>query len=155
MNTNTPMTAKEYLGQALALDRAINAKQEQVDALRNLLTRITPVVSDMPRASSPNPQAMESIIVRVVTIDEEINKDIDHMLSMKDEIADTISSMPNAELAALLVYRYTCFLGWARIASLMGYNERYIYKLHAKALKEIDPLIPTSKRLRTGTEAAL
>ena len=48
------MTAKEYLSQAYRIDQRINAKLEQVMALRALATKATGTLSDMPRSDSSN-----------------------------------------------------------------------------------------------------
>ena len=42
------MNAKEYLSQAFKIDNDINSKLEQVAALRELATKATSTISDMP-----------------------------------------------------------------------------------------------------------
>ena len=65
------MTAKEYLGQAYRLDQRINSKLEQVLSLRDLTTKATATMSDMPGGGSrnvfkiPPPSAIRLFCIRV------------------------------------------------------------------------------------------
>ena len=60
------MTAKEYLGQAYRLDQRINSKLEQVLSLRELTTKATATMSDMPGGGSRNVYKMQDIIGKIV-----------------------------------------------------------------------------------------
>ena len=48
-----------------------------------------------------------------------------------------IDAVPNAEYRTLLSMRYLSIRSWQDIAESMGYNEKYVYELHGKALKMI------------------
>ena len=60
------MTAKEYLQQGYRLDQRINSKIAQVTNLRELATKATATLSDMPGNATPNTHRMEDIIVKMV-----------------------------------------------------------------------------------------
>ena len=60
------MTAKEYLGQAYRLDQRINSKLEQVLSLRDLTTKATATMSDMPGGGSRNVYRMQDIIGKII-----------------------------------------------------------------------------------------
>ena len=64
------MTAKEYLAQVRLIDTRINNKLAQVSELRDLATKATSVLSDMPRGDSPNQQSMEGIVVKIVDMEK-------------------------------------------------------------------------------------
>ena len=49
------MTAKEYLSQAYKIDNDINSKLEQVTSLRDLATKATSTISDMPGSPKKYP----------------------------------------------------------------------------------------------------
>lgn len=67
------MTAKEYLKQAWNIDQRINDKLDQVARLREMATKATTTMSDMPRRSSPNPQRMESVVTRLADMEADID----------------------------------------------------------------------------------
>lgn len=131
------MTAKEYLGQAYRLDQRINSKLEQVMSLRDLTTRATATMSDMPGGGSRNVYRMQDIIGKIIDLEDEINQDIDALVDLKREMVATIKAVADPECQTLLELRYLCFKTWEQIAVDMQYSTRNIYKLHDRAIKEI------------------
>ena len=135
------MTAKEYLSQAYRLDQRIDAKIEQVMSLRNLAAKATSTLSDVAPSGTRNVHRMEDIIIKIIDFENEINADIDRLVDLKREIVSTIKSVPNLECQMLLELRYLCFKPWEQIAVEMGYGIDNIFRLHQKALKEVDKTI--------------
>ena len=131
------MTAKEYLGQAYRLDQRINSKLEQVMSLRDLTTKATATMSDMPGGGSRNVYRMQDIIGKIIDLEDEINQDIDALVDLKREMVATIKAVADPECQTLLELRYLCFKTWEQIAVDMQYSTRNIYKLHDRAIKEI------------------
>ena len=129
------MTAKEYLGQAYRLDQRINSKLEQVLSLRDLTTKATATMSDMPGGGSRNVYKMQDIIGKIVDLENEINADIDRLVDLKREMVVAIKGIENPEEQTLLELRYLCFKSWEEIAVTMGYGVRHVYKLHNAALE--------------------
>lgn len=131
------MTAKEYLTQAYRIDQRINAKLEQVIALRTLATKATGTLSDMPRPDSPNVCRLEDIILKIVDSENEINAEIDRLVDLKREMRVVIGSVTQPDYQTLLELRYLCFKTWEQIAVSMGYSIQHTYRIHDQALKEI------------------
>ena len=129
------MTAKEYLGQAYRLDQRINSKLEQVMSLRDLTTKATATMSDMPGGGSRNVYRMQDIIGKIIDLEDEINQDIDALVDLKREMVATIKAVADPECQTLLELRYLCFKTWEQIAVDMQYSTRNIYKLHDRAIK--------------------
>ena len=129
------MNAKEYLGQAYRIDQRINSKIEQVSSLRELATKATATITDMPGASTPNVHRMSDVVCKIVALEEEINAEIDRLVDLKAEIVGVIKRVENPEYQTLLELRYLCFYSWEEIAVTMCYNVRTIYRLHDLAVK--------------------
>lgn len=136
------MTAKEYLSQAYRIDQRINSKLEQVGSLRALATKATATISNTPTSGSRDIQPMESIIVKIFALENEINADIDALVDLKREIVGVIKSIENPEYQTLLELRYLCFFSWEKVAVEMDYDLRYLHKLHGKALAQREAYIP-------------
>lgn len=134
------MTKKEYLAQAYRIDQRINSKLEQIVSLRELATKATSTLSDTPPSGTRNVHSMEGIIVKMVELENEINADIDVLIDLKKEIMSCIKSINNPEQQTLLELRYLCFKTWEQIAVDMGYSLQHIFRIHDKALKEINAL---------------
>ena len=130
------MTVKEYLSQTYRLDQRIDAKLEQIMALRKLAAKATFILSDDVPSGIRNIRRREDIIVKTMDLENEINADIDSLVDLKREIVSTIKAVPNLEYQTLLELRYLCFKPWEQIAVKMGYDLRYTHKLHKLALEE-------------------
>jgi len=131
------MTTKEYLAQAYRIDQRINSKLEQIVSLRELATKATSTLSDMPPSGTRNMHSMEGIIVKMVDLEREINHDIDTLVDLKREIMSIIKKINNPEQQTLLELRYLCFKTWEQIAVDMGYSSQHIFRIHDKILKGI------------------
>ena len=147
------MTAKEYLSQAYHLDKRIDSKIEQLKALNLLATKCTSTLSDMPKSQSISNSRLEDTVVKIVDLQEEINRDIDRLVDLKREIMGVIKAVPNVEYQTILEKRYLCFISWEQIAVDMNYSMQHIHRMHSSALKEITvPKQDESKcdRMRVG-----
>jgi len=131
------MTAKEYLGQAYRLDQRINSKLEQVASLSDLATKVTTTISDVPKNPNHSTSTMADVIVKIVDLQAEINRDLDNLVELKRDIVKVIKTVDNIEYQTLLELRYLCFKTWEQIAVDMGYNVRHVYRVHDLAVSTI------------------
>jgi DNA-directed RNA polymerase specialized sigma subunit len=80
---------------------------------------------------------MEGIIIKMVSLESEINQDLETLVDLKIKIVSKIKQINNQDYQTLLELRYLCFKTWEEISSQMNYSIQNIYKIHGKALKEI------------------
>lgn len=140
------MTTKAYLSQARYLDMRIKSKIQQIDSLNELATSCSAVMTGMPHNPSPNTSRMADAIVKIIDLEDEIRHDMDELIDLKAEITGVIKAVANPEHQTLLEKRYLCYLSWEKIAVDMGYDLRYIHKLHNRALE--DCVIPNEDTKR-------
>ena len=131
------MTIKEYLSQAKFLDQRINSKIQQVAALNDLATKATSTLTGMPRNPNHATSTMEEAIAKIIDLQAEINSDIDTLVDLKRDLSATIKAVGNTEYQTVLEKRYLCFQSWEQIAVEMGYDLRWLYRIHGKALDEV------------------
>jgi DNA-directed RNA polymerase specialized sigma subunit len=133
------MNAKEYLSQAVWLDRMIDSKLEQLEMLKSLAMKVTSSFTKE-KISGGNIEKgkMERTMVKVIDLEHEINADIDRLVDLKKDIQDTINKMDDINQQLLLELRYLSGKGWDEIAASMGYDPRTVYRIHGKALKEFE-----------------
>ena len=136
------MIVKDYLSQAYRIDQRINSKIEQVSCLHDLATKATQTLSDMPGSATRNTHRMEDVIIKIIDLENEIKTEIDRLVDIKREITCLINGVSNPEEQTLLELRYLCFKTWEQIAVDMGYSVENIYRMHRKALKNLE--IPES-----------
>ncbi len=138
------MNAKEYLSQAFQLDQRINSKLEQVSMLRDLALKTTSVLQDDKVQSTKQQSPMESALVKLMCLEEEINDDIDQLIDLKRELATFVSEIENHSYRLLLELRYLSGSTWEEVAAIMGYDVRWVYRLHRKALKKATERLESS-----------
>lgn len=131
------MNAKEYLKQAFYLDKRINSKLEQVENLNALATKASSTLSDMPKSPNRGTSRLEDTIVKIIDLQEEINRDIDKLVDLKKEIANSIFELKDKEEQTVLEKRYLCFNSWEQIAVDMNYSIQYCFNIHRNALGKI------------------
>lgn len=83
---------------------------------------------------------MEDTIIKIITLQEEINCDIDRLVDLKKEIMNVIKKVENSEYRTLLENRYLAFLSWEKIAVEMKYSIQQVYRKRGEALKRIDEI---------------
>ena len=132
------MKAKDYLSQAYKLNHRIDCKLRQTENLRDLATRATASIHAERVSGTKQRSPMENAIVKLIDLEYEINSDIDSLVDMKREIAVVISKLSSPSHKILLELRYLEGKTWDEIAKAMDYDLRWIYRLHGKALKEIE-----------------
>ena len=132
------MTTKEYFDQALTLNKRINSKLDHLGSLREMATKASTTLSDMPRSSSRNVHQMEDIISKIVDLENEINGDIDRFVDMKREYMLVIGDIKNPVHQLVMEQRYLCCRTWEQISVELGYDLRWLHRLHGRALHEAE-----------------
>lgn len=134
------MNAKEYLSQARYLDCRINSKIQQIAVLEAQVTKVTASLSGMPHNPNGGSSAMEATMVKLLDLRAELDQDMNQLMALKQEIADTVKAVPDVRLQMLLELRYLCFQPWDKIAEEMHCDIRWVYRLHNKALEAVGEL---------------
>lgn len=128
------MTAKEYLQQARSLDMLINAKQDELHALRLTATSVSsPMLGDKVKSGSNN-NAMQ-IVDKIIALQELINSEIDRLVDLKAEMHEKISRVYNPQLVALLTDKYINGFTLEQIAERMDRSYETIKGWHGEALQ--------------------
>ena len=135
------MTTKEYFDQALTLNKRINSKLDHLGSLREMATKASTTLSDMPRSSSRNVHQMEDIISKIVDLENEINGDIDRFVDMKREYMLVIGDVINPVHQLVMEQRYLCCRTWEQISVELGYDLRWLHRLHGRALQEAEEVL--------------
>lgn len=135
------MTAKEYLGQAYRLDQRISNKLEQVDRLRSLTQKVTAAYDGEVVSRTRNVTSLEDTIIRLKEAEEQLNQQIDELVTLKMDIAALIALVRNEIYRLILEKRYLCFLPWDQIAAEMHYSRRWALDKHDRAVAVVERLM--------------
>ena len=135
------LSAKEFLKQARHIDQRINSKLEQVQSLRELATKATATLSDMPRSATPNIHRMEDVICKMTDLESEINADIDELINTKHKVMVVIKMVERPEYQSLLELKYLCMKTWEEVAAELGYVYRQVTRMHGYALEQVEAIL--------------
>ena len=132
------MTAKEYLLQIRFIDNRIAAKREQAQYFYDQATKCTTTWSDMPPGQPNGRSRMADYVMKMIELENEMTKEMMDLANLKKQIMDTINKIDNMEYKTILEERYLSFKSWEQISEDMGYTVRHIYRLHGRALLEVE-----------------
>ena len=126
------MTAKEYLRRARDVDRRVDEAQERVDRLRakleaGRLSRVT----GMPRGGGAD---WTETADRLIELERVVNARTREWVRWKLDAIDAIRSVGEPRLAEVLELYYIDGLTWEQVAQRMGLDQRWVYRLHGRAL---------------------
>lgn len=124
-----------YLSRYRRLNERIDRLLEEQSRWREMALKITPVLSQTPGGGNGSP--IERPMDKVLEIDEEINREIDELQTVRQEIRAALNQLEDENLKLLMEYRYIDGLTWEQIAVKMDISWRWSIKLHGKALGKI------------------
>lgn len=135
------MNSKQYLYQAVGLDKRINSKLEQVSMLRDMATKATSTFQAERVSGTRQRSPMENAVVKIIDLENDIDRDIDKLVDLKLELISFISRLENPTYRLLLELRYLEGKTWEEVAEIMNYDLRLVYRLHGRALQEAEKLL--------------
>lgn len=139
------MTAKEFMKQHERIVEKIRQAEIQIYDIEQTLG-VKGVNYDSQPHGSGISQVTESTAIKLIKL-REVQRDlVDKLWTKRIEIERVIFMIENATLAELLQRKYIRLQKWDDIATDMTFDSRYIYKLHGKALVEVDKIIRKRKR---------
>ena len=131
------MTAKQWLNRGYRINEEINELiKEQKQAL---LQATSTALCGGEKVQSSNENTVERRFVNYAAYSETIDKRIDELYSIKNEILAAINEVEDNTLRRLLILRYIKFYTWEEIAEKMNYSYVHVvHNLHPKALKRVN-----------------
>ena len=142
------MNAKEYLNRGFRMDREIDAKMMQIAQLRSLATRIAPDIRRERVTGSTNAASMEDTVIRIIEMEEELNREIDAYVDVKREIAETIAGVADDNCRIVPEMRYLGYMKMKETGEKIGYTERAVRRIHRRGLERVAAIL--NKVVRPG-----
>lgn len=128
---------KEELMKAYQIDQHINDKVEQIVSLKEMATKTSAGLSDMPGSPNRNIHKTENVIVMFVDMETEVKKELEELIRTKQHTMNLIRQVQDSEGRRVLEERYIHYRKWEEIASTRSYSVRQLFRIHDKALMEI------------------
>lgn len=125
-----------YLSRYRRLNQRIDRLLEEQSRWRERALKITPTLSQAPGGGNGSP--IERPMDKVLEIDVEINREIDELQTVRQEIRAALNQLEDENLKLLMEYRYIDGLTWEQIAEKMDYSRQWVTSLHGTALLKIE-----------------
>lgn len=126
---------KRYLRRYLDAENMIRCLEEDLERERAAFLLRSQAYDDMPHSSGTNNADLSNMAAKMDEILMEIRRELDRKYAIRREIIHRLSSMQNEREECVLWYRYLMGLKWEEIAERMGYDLRFVYRIHGSALQ--------------------
>lgn len=131
------MNVKEFLTQARKLDLQIKAKIDQIQNLSAMVVRCTCAFRDVPICQEHGKSKLDECIPKIIDLQNEVCEDMLKLFHVKRDTMRAIDSVTNVDYKLILTKRYISDEPWEKIADDLGFDLRYLYKMHRRALQEV------------------
>ncbi len=135
------MTAQEYLNRAYRMEQQVESKLQQIAALRSMAESLTSCIGSEPVSHTRNVTSMQDTVNKIIEEEEALNAEIDRLVDIKREIADTISRVSNVTYRLILEKRHLCFQMWEQIAYELNYSVRSVQTKYGEALQVVEDIL--------------
>lgn len=126
---------KEYLWKYRKHGRRINRISSEIEEIRSMLLYPSLNNDGMPHGS--NQRDLSDYVTKLTEKEEALYREGVEQVKAHKDIDYKINQLENEDERDVLFYRYIKDKRWWEIAELMGYSERWIMKLHDRALRHL------------------
>lgn len=134
MLSQMAMDMKAILQKSYYAQKLLDADMDKREELRSLMEKVTPTLSDMPRACSDKDKMCMSLI-RLEELDGKIAADIRELTDLLARNRMLIDSLDRYEHRIILTKRYVNFEHWVDIAHDMHCGWNSVHRWHREALE--------------------
>lgn len=141
----TSQEKKEYLKQVYRIEKQVGnlvIERKNILTLLEKCTSTTAGYESDGTTSGTHANNAENNIVNYISAlqdcESKLRTQITEMLIAKEKLKQIIENVPNYEHRQILYKRYICFQKWEQIAVDMNWSIRQVYKLHGRALENIE-----------------
>lgn len=136
-----------YLSQVEELSREIRLKKNKISIKRDALSVRSPVLSDMPKAPSPNLQPMAERICDILTLEDEVKDAEAQMAGTKAEMMTMIEKLSNMNSQMVLVTAFLNLRSTNQACRDLHMSRGWYLKQKAAAITEIETILDNEGEL--------
>lgn len=131
------MTVKEFLRSVREQDSLLRAYEQELEDLRRRAYNISsPKLGD--KIQSNHLATLDEIVDKLDSQIEKVNATWDELIDKRNQAKALINKVED-ESGRCVLYRYYILIqSWEQIAVEMNYTIRWVYKLHGKALQDLE-----------------
>ena len=133
-------TAKAYLNRYQRLKGYIRARQTELAELRDTLIPSSVDYTGITVQTSPHDK-MAEIMAEIDSLEQRITDATIDALKVLRDIEDVVQQMKDPRQQTLVINYYLNGSTWEQTAEAMGYDLRWIYRLHGQALDSVEEIL--------------
>lgn len=126
----------QYLMRYIDSKRRARAILNEIQDLKDLVTKITVTFNDMPGGGG-SVDKVGAIVANIVDLQSELAVQAKTMKAEQEIVQAVIDAVDEPDLRQLLILRYINGLTWEKIAVDMNYSWRHTLRLHGAALAAV------------------
>lgn len=131
------MTVKEFLRSVREQDSLLRAYEQELEDLRRRAYNISsPKLGD--KIQSNHLATLDEIVDKLDSQIEKVNVAWDELIDRRDMAKSLINTVEDESIRCVLYRYYILIQTWEQIAVEMNYTIRWVYKLHGKALQDLE-----------------
>lgn len=132
------MKAINYLKQIKFMDSNIDIHEQELESLTALATKTTSVMGGERVQESGSQQKMADCVVKIVSLQDQITREIDRFIDYKQDAIRMIQIACDADCIKLIHKRYFQYKTWEQIAVEMDFTYKWVScGLHQRALSQL------------------
>lgn len=141
INRRLTLTPKAYFNQVFELERKMDSKISERDAIMGTLTG-APAMEENKTYSNQFHSTTESAVMRLIGYSDQTNEYVSELVNLQIRISNEINYLEKYNHQMVLRERYLCSKKFEEIAVEQNYGYRHVIRLHGEALKEFGQLYP-------------
>lgn len=131
------MTVKEFLRSVRSQDNLLRAYEQELEDLRRRAYSISsPRLGDKIQAN--HLVTLDEIVAKIEQQAAKVNAAWDELIDRRNRAKFLISKVEDENIRCVLYRYYILTHSWEQIAVEMNYTIRWVYKLHGKALQDLE-----------------
>lgn len=108
----------------------------RIKELKKIQSFIQGIDYSKDKVQTSNTNSLDNGLIKIVDLEDEINKDIDKLIEMKNQAREEINKVKGIT-GTVLEMRYLECMKWEEIAYRLSYSIQAVYKIHGEGLLKI------------------
>lgn len=133
--------AKEFFQQIRDIDRQIDQKIENLGRMQSLAEKCTATIKEVSVFGGGGSRSMEDTIAKIITLQSEINADIDRLVDMKQKAILIINQIRNTKQRMVMEGRYLNGKTFEALSCDLDCSFQWIHELHKRALRTCEKIM--------------
>lgn len=132
------MEVKRELGQYRQCFQTWISLIEEEAELRSLSEKITASLSGIPGGTGDRPDKVGMVLEGVEAALGKISDEMCDINARRNDVIALVESVPDERERIVLRYAYINGFSWREISARTGYDERYVRRLHQRAIEHLE-----------------